>query len=424
MVKRFLTCIALLGVLLCACGQQPEEQQPPQIQQQENDARILAQRRDIVESYMRGMTSILWRAQEDILYTVESNVAPEDAPESSLVSIKAGQLYQGMPYSYAGGTQESFLEFAGEPDDKGIYTVSGLTWEAISGNSANGARIGNDCSGAIMQAWSQVGNSFLFSTTKNMVADRGFISVGSYNSDSKENKNTKAVCQKNGTEVMFLAYSQLQKADAIVKYTGSGHARMIVEVQTVYNADGSIDGRKSFVTVLEQTRSRVTSTNDAKRRRYDVALGEYVNLIGGVDAEYSFLELFQGGYLPVTIKELQNSKEPAQPTVRDSLDNPGAETLFSGRLSSNWIIDAVTVTVLTPEGQVVQSATVSADRGNRSGKSYIFDMVKFETDKPATIRGYVDLSLLPPGTYRCKVECRLSKDALVVPVRDFEFSIK
>lgn len=427
MMKKAIALI-LLVILLCACGTgQQASTQPTQSQQpaqSEADRQLLASRREIAESYMRSIVSMVWRAQEDIFYTLEDDGAPEEASESHRISIKAGRLYQGMPYSFAGGTAASFLEFAGQPDDRGIYTVSGLTWEAVGGNSNSGARIGNDCSGAMMQAWGQVGNSFTFTTTKKMTANYGYIPVGEYNSDRSENRNTDDVCRSNGRQVMYQAYAQLQKADGIVKYTGSGHCRMAVSVKVVYAEDGTINGGASTVTVLEQTRTRITSTNDEKRRRYDGELGEYVYLIGGVDVTYSFAKLFDDGYLPITIQELVNPKAAAQAYVKDSLSQYCYDTILSGRLTSNWIIDAVTVTVTTPEGQTVQQATASADRGKKIGREYAFEMVKFETDKPATIRGDVDLSLLPPGTYRCKVECRLSKDALVVPVRDFEFSIK
>ena len=38
-------------------------------QTEDNSAEILSQRRDQVESYMRSMATVLWRATEDIIYS-------------------------------------------------------------------------------------------------------------------------------------------------------------------------------------------------------------------------------------------------------------------------------------------------------------------------------------------------------------------
>ena len=66
---------------------------------------VLQQRRDIAETHMRSMCSMLWRCEEDVLYTTYSETAPEEASESH--HLVKGRVYQGLPYSYSGGSKAS-----------------------------------------------------------------------------------------------------------------------------------------------------------------------------------------------------------------------------------------------------------------------------------------------------------------------------
>ena len=111
---------------------------------------ITSERRNIAVEYMRKITTPLWRAGNDITSTQEKGTKPEDA--NSVLSLKAGRVYKGVMYSYAGGTAEMFFEYADSTDDKGIPIISGLKWDALSGGSDT-ALIGTDCSGSVQRAW-------------------------------------------------------------------------------------------------------------------------------------------------------------------------------------------------------------------------------------------------------------------------------
>ena len=63
------------------------------------EEQILEDRRNTVVEYMRNMVSVLWRAEKDIDYTSSTGV---------VMSIKAGRIYSGIPYTYGCGTNESF----------------------------------------------------------------------------------------------------------------------------------------------------------------------------------------------------------------------------------------------------------------------------------------------------------------------------
>lgn len=392
-----------LALGLAACTQTPDSEPEPTLSPEEQ---ILADRRDVVEQYMRRNASVIWRAGEDMSYGIEGKV----------YKIQEGCLYQGVPYTYAGGTIDTFLEFAGEPDEKGIYTVSGLEPEALS-NGGETARIGNDCSSAVILAWSQIGASVTGIRTKQMTPKNGFVPVGDYKVDLEAdiNSNTKVTVMENGEETMYAAYAQLQKGDCLVYNTGTGHSIMAVSVDVVYGEDGKIDGDKSRVTFLEQSRGHILSNKTYE----DEKLGETVYVIGGVDRGMPFSMLAKQGYLPVTCKELIDPAPVEKPVVTDSETVFSKDTILAGEISSNWFIDAATLTITDGNGAVVQKATASCTRYN---KYVSFELEKFVADTPSSILGSIDLDALTAGNYHCTLVCRLTTGEEFT-VRDFDFTV-
>lgn len=375
---------------------------------------ILLSRRSQAESYMRNMANILWRSDKDILYTTASDVIPEEAAENKQFKIVAGRLYKGVPYSYSGGTGVSFLEYAGEPDENGIYTISGLDWEALTGGSST-ARVGNDCSATVALAWEQFSDSIESANTKTMAPQRGYLKVGDYLADYSDNsyswKTTQLV---NGYDRMYKAYAKLQKADAVVYRGGTGgHAMFVTDVNVVYTSSGEIDGEKSTVTVVEQTSKNFL----AEKKYYDEALCEDVYYIYGIDVEYSFNQLVLSGYLPITCKELRSPAFASETLIEDSVSEYNKNTILTGIISSNRFIDSVTITISNKDGEPIQKATARALRSKNYSN---FDLQQFVTDPSSAIVGKIDLAGLPSGTYNCKLVCRMVNGEEIT-VRDFDF---
>jgi len=416
-----------LAAGFAACGQpqnestptttEPTEETVPLFEReytQEEEA-FLQQRRDIAESYMRESLTLLWKSDKNIIYGLSSS-----RDGGLKLYLIEGRIYQGVPYAYAVGTQDSFLEYAaGEPDEHGVYTISGLEDTAINYESY-GARVGNDCSGVLTNAWSQVGTSFNASRSCEMTEAHGVLPLGEYvfnptiDASNGNITNTGVCTAHNGALTMYKAYAQLQKGDAVfyVEDSGSNHSRMIVDVNVVYQGD-LIDGTKSTVTVLEQTRK-----HQNKQERYEhPELGE-VFVIGGVDTVYTFAQLFSGTYLPVTIREFHDPSPAEEPWIKDSVENPTKDNLFTGNITSNWYIDCVTVTIADEEGNTVQEVTGRARR--RFNKD--FDMTRFVTENPGACLGSVDLSKLETGTYKCTVTARLTTGKSIT-ARTFDFTV-
>ena len=382
------------------------------------EEQILEDRRNTVVDYMRSMLTVLWRAEKDVDYQLSTGYP---------LSIKAGRVYSGLPYTYGCGTTAGFLEGVGAPDAKGIYTIPGDLLNAVSG--ATYARVGNDCASAVFVAYAQIGASVKAADPEYMYEDYGFIKVGEYETKTYANSkgrprldNTIMICMDNGTDVMYEAYAQLKKGDMLTSAPGSGdHVILVTDVNIVYKND-KIDGKKSTITVIDQLRTHQTTG-----KNYESAeLGETVYVIGGgEDHGFTFKNLYDEGYLPYTCRELIDPSPLPTPEVNDSETKHSYDTLLIGKLTSNWAIDTVTLTIKDNEGKVVQEATGRSARGfwssNAGETQRQFDLQQFITDLPGTVIGTADPDALAAGKYHCTVVCRLMSGQEFV-VREFEFT--
>lgn len=409
--KLLRTLCAHMAVVFClslaACSQIPSGSEPTMDP-------VLTQRRDAAEAFMRRMGNVRWRVTEDILYTIASDKLPEDdIGNATCLELKAGRTYQGLPYSYAGSTDTTFLEYACEPEN-GVYTITGITWESLSGGGSV-ARLGNDCSSAVAQAWAHIGADIAMTSTKNMALKKGYLPVGQYVSHESDNTNSAIICAANGEQTMYAAYAQLQKADGLVYRTSSsGHAMMVVTNTPVYNKDGSIDGEASKVTILDQTRTHFR----AEECFYDENLKENVYPFYGIDTEFTYQYLMKKGCFPITCKALIDPAPIAEPVVTDSQTEFNKDTLLSGTITCEWMIDTLTMTITDPDGNVVQEGAI---RGVR-GKNRTVELERFLTDNPAGVRGYIKPEALTAGSYHCKLICRLSSGEELT-VRNFDFTV-
>lgn len=433
-MKKIL-CLLLAVLLLCGCAptdgatatEPAYEASQPVIDTTETgtDEEILQKRRDIVEAEMRRMTSLLWTPSEDIVYTLNSKsmgieMDLQTEPDK-VITLKAGRIYQGLPYTHGSGSGYSFLSLASGQDEKGVYTISGLDTQRLSGNTSTRdlcrSRLGNDCADAVFWSWAQVSSSINFELTNFMTEYYGCLKVGDYDCDLiKYTGSTKDFCKNNGDQRMYKAYSQLQKGDAMVLYTSSsgGHAVMVTDVH-IEEADGVIDGANSYVTILEQT-----SGNLKKEKTYfDETLGQEVYIACGVDVQWSFETIFGKGYLPVTCKELVDPSPRPEETLKDSVTQVTRENILGGTLESNYRISSVTVTVTDSKGKTVQQATCYG----RQEEMFAFNVARITNkQEQAVMDGSVDFSTLSPGSYHCTLTCRLSTGREMV-FRELDFTV-
>ncbi len=374
---------------------------------------ILTERRAKALEYMRKSTMMLWRPTEDIFYTTQSNVTPKEAKENVQFTLYADRIYCGVPYSYAGGTAEAFLDYATEQDENGVYLVDGLKWENISGGSGIG-RIGNDCSSVLLHAWGQLGETYNATTTAYLTEKYGFLPVGNYKSVYDKYEDTGDIIKENGEQTIFRAYSCLQPADGVVKRaSGSGHCRVVTEVKTVYLPDGTIDGENSTMTMLDQA----VGSYKREETYFNEKLGQDVYKVGREET-FNFATMASWKFVPITCKALIDPAPAKKPQVTDTEMVFDKDTILKGTLTCNWMMDCVTLDITNASGEKVQSATAYVSR--KTGQYKSFDMQEFVTVKPVLVRGSVDVASLAEGNYNCKVTVRLVTGEEIT-VRDFDF---
>ncbi len=294
--------------------------------------------RKICVDYFRLQLSYQWTPSESFSYLIEAY--------DRKVDMKKDSLYMGSPYDGGRGNLYKIMN---------IYDSE----TGILSTSKNGEYttqiIGNNCSSASHWGWSRVSNTFRFTHTVTITEANGAIKLGpyQYENEGKNHKSTREVCQANGEQVMFQSYTLLKPADGVVCYNGSGHVMMVSGTPHVeVLPDGSIDGKNSYVPVMEQTSSWE-----------DVDFGnETFSQQGRVDRNVSFASLYKSTYLPFTLKELIGTDPVEQGYAKlECEENPSLKNLADGKIVSNYEISDVTVRVLDGNGKEAYSYVCNGD---------------------------------------------------------------
>lgn len=396
---------------------------------------ILDGRRQQVFDYMNKAVSVLWTSDEDFTYALDSlDVSPEESPDGrTLIHIKKGRVYRGVPYSYAAGDMGAFLDYSIGTDENGIHTVSGLTWRDFStsgGSSTRTARLGSDCAASIQLAYGSIGHGKSIGGVSKLSPYHGYPHVGKYNYPKDYNvHNTSSVKGSpvlNDPETIYKAFSQLQKGDLMIKMdyretdiSWVSHSRMVADVNIVYDEAGNVDPLASTITLLDQTKGNVLS----EKKYYDEALGCDVYYIGNYHLVKPFYDLYLE-YQPATAEILIDPKPIEKPVITDTQSEHTIDTLFSGKIKSTWMIASATIDIKDSFGNITQSATILPKRATEVQyfSSFVIGMSNFKTSEPGFIKGGIDLETLPAGEYKCSVTVRLVSNEEFT-VREFNFKI-
>lgn len=309
------------------------------------------QLRQIVLQYARLSLSFVWQPEEEWYVTLNRN---DTFPKN--------MLYGGIPYvSSAGGNLYKWLCFLDE--ETGILDVEAVGSEIQT-------ILGNQCSAHAYSAWSRVSNSLSWNGTSQMQEKYGCIKLGNYRYDEsiddfhKAGVDTRDICRDNGKDVMFEAYAKLLPADGLSNYLkSSGHVIMASETKLVRNEDGTIDGKRSYVRILEQT---------SATKRVKSASGISYRTQAGIDRKFSFNSLYENGYLPFTIPEFAGLDPVEKPTVAcDATEERiTVAALESAKFSSNYTVSALEVQVHGPSGTLLYEKRLPVISGKLNCAQY------------------------------------------------------
>lgn len=385
--------ILLALLLLAGCGGQAATETTAARSTAAED--VLAQRRQLALEHMRGELSFYWTCDVPLPYYRGRTGILE-------ITYQPGRIYRGIPYGGSGGTKASFLRYGQGADERGVHALSGFAVNEETGE-ASVLQLGSDCSTSVFNAWNQVANSIRGDkrSTKYMTENNGYLRVGSYESDPDENAETIRTCKANGEEVMYAAYSLLQPADAVVHNNGGiGHAMMITQVSVATGKNGQILGNTSFVTIMDQT-----SGNQTKEvSLFDETIGAEVYPIGNLEKVYTFAQLYEKGYLPITCKELIDPSPVSEALGLTTTPQNGddlAAVLQANTLESSRAINLITLTVTDRDG----NAVAKCDHVPKGSNANTFALSRFLTEPSHLFKGDLLTDSLPAGSYtlRCEV---------------------
>lgn len=278
---------------------------------------------------MRDLLSIQWHTDIEIAYRKTGPASGKHYKHH----VKT--IYCGTIYSNASTGIFQFLEFYNY--EHGLFSYPRSVEEMKEA-------VGNSCADSLLWAWSAVCPSITggyYPST--MVYANGYRPVGDYNYDhrvlSYKQYPTNLIIEKNGTEKMLECYLKVKPADALVSSTDD-HAMMAIEVPHVeYHVDGTINLEKSYIPIQDQRGGSGAGFYESTIN------GKVYNYSGRIYYEFTFKDLLEKNYIPVTTDEFLGVKTYEKPTF--NMSNTNCKTLEDVRnstISSNYPLAVVRVT--------------------------------------------------------------------------------
>jgi hypothetical protein len=305
--------------------------------------------------------------------------ASEDL-KNIMIKFEDGKYYGGMPYmGNTAGSVYRWLEFydpeTGAMDWAPIIRTDRKNWEDSEKNrvypNVGSSYFGNTCASSCVWAWLRVSDSIRSFWTNTWIPSNGYVQIGDYklSATGDHGTSTTTICKNNGEKKMYECYALMKKADGLVQ---TGHAVMAVsDAVIVYNDDGSIDGKESYLLIAEQKASFLDKSplkggvdlysplNEKKGLTYRI-MGNYAgNIVNDKvkDMKWTFEYLYKEGYLPFTIPELVGQDEVEEPEIKFNTQATGdtitLAQLKSSNLQCNYPISDIHFTLTDNEGKVV-----------------------------------------------------------------------
>lgn len=346
--------------------------------------RLPKKTKDMTEDELREMCVEFFRYNKTAVWTPDDTITFNRYKDSGEDTVEKGKLYGGLPYvSTATGSIYRLLDYT---DENGVVDIK---------NASKVIKLfGAQCSVSAYWAWARCINSVDYSWTYSSVVANGFLRVGPYTYDdsikmfSAEN-STRKICDTNGKEIMFQSYAQMKPADGMVYYIGGGHTAMCSSKPVVvYNDDGTINGKESYIYFIDQGGTWTERTTE---------FGEVTQVKGAYDWKMDFEYMFKCAYVPFTFAEFQGTDpvEETECSFSHTGDTISVDELKAGKVNANYGISDIYAVLCSKTGKEVNLAVVSATRASKHELSF---EGAFEE---------VDLDLYASGKYTVKIVCQL-----------------
>lgn len=317
-----------------------------------SDATLTAeslQLREIARAETYKMGTVKWTVP------VVINYMHPTASNMSAVFIP-GTVYTGIPYTSNFGDLSRFM-YCFEEDG----SLKDFATEITIGYDGMDKYMGCDCSGGVYWGWAKVSPTTRWWVTSNMLPALGLgtVPVGEYEGAATM-EDTMQITKANDPQTLAEAYAQLHMSDAITTFYNNpddasdhfNHTRLVVEHPVVMRkADGTIDLNSSYMTTHEQGAKGFNSS----WRMY---------------GKFTFQELLNGHYIPLTCQEFIDGKAPQLEVTIDS-DGEGKAYMATGTVTSNYRLVSTSITITDDAGEAVYEKTVFANIRRYSDTSTI-----------------------------------------------------
>ena len=305
--------------------------------------------REVSVAFWRYCKTALWIPDERYEVYLE-----EDGVQELKRWLEPGGVYAGLPYITTGAGNLYRLFDYMDPET-GVVDIS-------EAGCYGGLLLGNVCSTGCYWAWARVMNSADYSWSQYSVYQYGSLPVGPYTYDlnirrfmQEGDQGTDDVCRDNGEQVIYQSYAAMAIADGLVTHwEKNGHMMMCsVEPVVVYNADGTINGTDSYMHIIEQggTWDPGVSAGGIEYQ-YEYSL----------DKKFTFRQLWERMYIPFTFGEFNGTDpiEETETTFSYSGETITKDQLFSGKVTSNYHISDIYVSIYDRQGNEIFKHAVRA----------------------------------------------------------------
>lgn len=371
----------VIPVLFCACGGNGESQSKSKEEKEEStdmsDYEVPSyvfdhtptadEMRQMAVKAMRDMLSVKWKTPEDFAYYKTGAAADKH------YVFSAGTQYAGLPYTDINRSYFGFLEYY---DAKtGMIKVDEIKKGQPDLGTAVNAVIGNTCTGATGWATMAVCNSVggtMGSFT--LTYEHGFIPVGDYVCDNKVNSldefTTRRMCEETGRDKMYECYAITKPADLVVMQNedrSSGHSMMVIDVVTERDANGKIIPDCSYITIQDQ-HVGFYSYDDPDQP------GTKISYIGHIARRYTFPQMFDAMFVPVTTAEYLGTKAYEPPKVEVSVkDIKSVTEMANAEIKCNYPMAVIRVVIKGADGSrniIKRQINERVSIGERTAFSY------------------------------------------------------
>ena len=313
--------------------------------------------RDLAEQHIKEMVNVKWTCAETIDFS-------QSTDWTGTLIYKAGVQFKGVPYvSNRMDGDSDVYEFSESLDENGVYTGP-VSWQSMIGSDCGGApRLAFAWSGALYKC--SAGNDFSYEPLRENLA-KGLKPLGDYEweayDSSKSQPNIDTIMAASGEEKIYECYSLLREGDVVwalfrVNESSLGeHIRFVIsDAVTKYNSDGSINPRKSYIRIIEQT-SMIFENTDGTCSTWRTK-------------SYTFRELYVDGYIPYTMEAYSKTSVEYPEFSTEDVNISGSVDMYdlmSGRINCNYNIFGLEAVISDENGNTVTTGisypyTITAD---------------------------------------------------------------